>query len=286
MTRGGRRKSNVRSDSSPRTLESKSRNMDGRSKRVNGERLSTQVHVSDGERLQKVLAHAGVGSRRACENLIVQGRVSVDGKVITELGVRVDPKKQAIHVDGMRINPDENVVTLALNKPAGVVCSMNDPQGRQDLSEWVFNRVERIYHVGRLDTDTSGLIFLTNDGEISHRLTHPRYKVAKRYVATVEGRVPRSLPKKLCEGVELEDGFAQADSATVVAVSPSESVVELVIHEGRNRIVRRLLAELGYPVITLVRTQVGPIKLGDIRPGATRVIAGNELASLMKVVGL
>lgn len=248
--------------------------------------IPKDVHVSTGERLQKVIAHAGVGSRRACENLIEQGRVSVDGQIVTTLGVRVDSQKQAIHVDGIRINPPENLITIAIHKPAGVVCTMHDPQGRQDLSEWVINRPERLYHVGRIDTDTSGLIFLSNDGEISHRLTHPSYKVVKTYVATVEGKVPRSFTKKILDGVMLEDGFAKADKAAMVALSEQFSVIELQLHEGRNRIVRRMFETLGYPVVELIRTQIGPIKIGNLRIGATRVIGGAEIASIMKTVGL
>src|SRR5699024_467420 len=166
----------------------------------------TDRHDPAGVRLQKVLAHAGLGSRRACEVLIAAGRVSVDGTVVTELGTRVDPAAVAIHVDGLRVQLDDSLVTLALNKPRGVVTTMHDEKGRPDLREFVGERAERLFHVGRLDADTEGLLLLTNDGELAHRLAHPSYEVSKTYVATVQGRVPRGLGKRLLAGVELEDG--------------------------------------------------------------------------------
>lgn len=247
---------------------------------------NSDVHVKDGERLQKVLARAGLGSRRACEDLITAGRVQVDGQVVRELGTRVDPDTQVIHVDTLRLQLNPDLVTLALNKPEGVVSTMDDPEGRPTLESWVMNRPERLFHVGRLDTDTQGLIFLTNDGELAHRLTHPRWEIAKTYVAKVEGRVPRGLIRTLRDGVELDDGPAVIDRGRVIDVSASASLVEIELHEGRNRIVRRIFEALGHPVLELTRTAVGPIHLGDLRVGATRVIAGAELGSLMKAVGL
>lgn len=244
------------------------------------------VHDPDGIRLQKVLAGAGLGSRRVCEQLIAAGRVSVDGVGVHELGVRVDPRTAVIHVDGLRLQLDESVVTLALHKPAGVYSTMADEQGRPDLSQYVTDRTERLFHVGRLDAETTGLILLSNDGELANRLTHPSYEVPKTYIAQVSGRVPRGLRRTLLDGVELDDGPVAVDALTILEAGPQASIVELVLHEGRNRIVRRLLEHVGHPVTRLSRTQLGPIRLGTLKPGRTRVIAGKELGALMSAVGL
>ncbi len=247
--------------------------------------MSDDVHRPDGVRLQKVLAAAGYGSRRACEQLIVDGRVTVDGRVV-ELGTRVDPATAVVHVDGVRLQLDETKVTLALHKPAGVVSTMKDEQGRPDLSQYVADRPERLFHVGRLDEQTEGLLLLTNDGELAHRLTHPSYEVPKTYVATVEGQVPSSLARRLLAGVELEDGPARADRFVVLETLPTASVGEIELHEGRNRIVRRMLEQVGHPVTRLVRTRFGNIRLGRLKPGHTRVVEGTELGTLMASVDL
>ncbi|MCC2308280.1 pseudouridine synthase [Cellulomonas chengniuliangii] len=244
------------------------------------------MHDPEGVRLQKVLATAGLGSRRACEDLIAAGRVTVDGVPVTELGVRVDPQKVAIHVDGMRVQLDTSMVTIALNKPLGVVSTMHDPDGRPSLAEFVKNREERLFHVGRLDAETEGLILLTNDGELANRLAHPSHEVPKTYFAEVEGRVHPSLGKQLLKGIELEDGLVTVDSFRIVDQTAQASLVELVLHEGRNRVVRRIFDEVGFPVTRLVRTQIGPIKLGDLRPGRTRVLGKTELGTLMALVGM
>ena len=244
------------------------------------------VHDPEGVRLQKVLAQAGLGSRRACEELIAAGRVTVDEQVVLELGVRVDPRTAVIHVDGLRLQLDKDVITLALNKPLGVVSTMHDPEGRPSLEQFVQNREERLFHVGRLDADSEGLILLTNDGELANRLSHPSHGVSKTYLATVEGRVPAGVGARLKKGVELEDGIVAVDAFRVVDATPQASMVEIVIHEGRNRVVRRLLEEVGHPVTRLLRTQIGPIKLGDLRPGRTRVLGKAEVGSLMTSVGM
>ena len=244
------------------------------------------VHDPDGVRLQKVLASAGLGSRRACEGLIAAGRVSVDGQVVTELGVRVDPRTAAIHVDGMRVQLDGSLVTLALNKPKGVVSTMHDPDGRPSLAQFVANREERLFHVGRLDADSEGLLLLTNDGELANRLAHPSHGVAKTYLAEVEGRVKESLGQRLKSGVELEDGPVKVTGFKIVQVASHASLVEVVLQEGRNRVVRRMLEEVGHPVTRLVRTRIGPIRLGDLRPGRTRVLSQTEIGSLMTAVGM
>jgi 23S rRNA pseudouridine2605 synthase len=242
--------------------------------------------VPDGVRLQKVLAQAGVGSRRACEELIAAGRVEVDGQRVTELGVRIDPKRSVVHVDGVRVQLDESLVYLAFNKPLGVLSAMSDAQGRPNLGDFVANREERLFHVGRLDADTEGLILLTNDGELANRLSHPRYEVPKTYLVEVAGPVARDLGKRLRAGIELDDGVASVDSFKVVDARPGKALLELVLHDGRNRIVRRMLAAAGHPVEQLVRTQVGPIRLGDLRQGRTRVLGQAEVGSLMAAAGM
>jgi 23S rRNA pseudouridine2605 synthase len=244
------------------------------------------VHVPDGVRLQKVLAQAGVGSRRACEELITAGRVEVDGRRVTELGVRIDPKRSVVHVDGVRIQLDDTLVYLALNKPLGVLSAMSDPQGRPTIGDLVAGREERLFHVGRLDADSEGLILLTNDGDLAHRLSHPSYEVPKTYLVEVAGPVPRDLGKRLRAGVELDDGIAGVDSFKVVDARPGKALLELVLHDGRNRVVRRMLAAAGHPVEQLVRTRVGPIRLGDLRSGRTRVLGQAEVSALFEAAGL
>ena len=247
---------------------------------------AVDVHVPDGVRLQKVLAQAGVGSRRACEELIAAGRVDVDGRRVTELGVRIDPKRSVVHVDGVRIQLDESLVYLALNKPLGIISAMSDPQGRPTIGDLVAGREERLFHVGRLDADSEGLILLTNDGDLGHRLSHPSYEVPKTYLVEVAGPVPRDLGKRLRAGIELDDGVASVDSFKVVDARPGKALLELVLHDGRNRVVRRMLAAAGHPVEQLVRTQVGPIRLGDLRPGRTRVLGQAEVSALFAAAGL
>jgi len=244
------------------------------------------VHDPDGVRLQKLLAAAGVGSRRTCENLITAGRVEVDGQVITELGVRIDGARQTVHVDGVRVQLDESRVHLAFNKPLGVVSTMNDDLGRVSLADYVANRPERLFHVGRLDADTEGLLLLTNDGDLAHRLQHPAYGVLKTYLAQIPGPVPRDLGKRLREGIELEDGPVTVDSFKVVDSQPGRALVEVVLHEGRKHVVRRMLDEVGHPVITLVRTQVGPIRLNDLKSGRTRKLSADEVGKLYTAAGL
>ncbi len=242
---------------------------------------------TEGIRLQKVLAAAGVGSRRASEELIAQGRVEVDGRIVTEQGMRVDPAKAVIKVDGMRITTeDSGLVYLAINKPRGVVSTMSDPEGRPNLGDYVADRETRLFHVGRLDTDTEGLLLLTNDGELAHRLSHPSYEVAKTYVAEIEGPVARDMGKRLREGVVLDDGFARVDSFRLTGQAGARIMVEVVLHEGRKHIVRRLLAEVGHPVLRLVRTQVGPIRLGQQRPGKVRTLTREEVGLLYREVQL
>ncbi|MFE7129051.1 pseudouridine synthase [Streptomyces sp. NPDC057617] len=239
----------------------------------------------EGERLQKVLARAGMGSRRACEELIEQSRVEVNGEIVVEQGMRVDPEKDEIKVDGLTV-ATQSYLFFALNKPAGVVSTMEDPDGRQSLGDYVTNRETRLFHVGRLDTETEGIILLTNHGELAHRLTHPKYGVKKIYLAAIQGPLPRDLGKRLKDGIQLEDGYAKADHFRVVENTGKNYLVEVTLHEGRKHIVRRMLAEAGFPVDRLVRTSFGPIPLGDQKSGWLRRLTNTEVGMLMKEVGL
>ncbi|RAU99464.1 pseudouridine synthase [Mycolicibacter senuensis] len=244
---------------------------------------------AEGVRLQKVLSQAGVASRRVAEKMIRDGRVEVDGQVVTELGTRVDPATSVIRVDGARVSVDDTRVYLALNKPRGVHSTMSDDRGRPCIGDYVEHRVRgdaKLFHVGRLDADTEGLMLLTNDGELAHRLMHPSYQVPKTYVATVLGSVPRGLGKKLREGVELDDGPAKVDDFAVVDAVPGKSMVRVTLHEGRKRIVRRMLAAVGFPVQELVRTDIGSVALGEQRPGTIRVLNRKEIGELYTAVGL
>lgn len=239
----------------------------------------------EGERLQKVLARAGMGSRRACEELIEQSRVEVNGEIVVEQGMRVDVHHDEIKVDGLTV-ATQSYLFFALNKPAGVVSSMEDPDGRQCLGDYVTNRETRLFHVGRLDTETEGIIMLTNHGELAHRLTHPKYGVKKTYLAAIQGPLPRDLGKRLKDGIQLEDGYARADHFRVVENTGKNYLVEVTLHEGRKHIVRRMLAEAGFPVERLVRTSFGPIPLGDQKSGWLRRLTNTEVGMLMREVGL
>jgi 23S rRNA pseudouridine2605 synthase len=253
-----------------------------------GERDSlTDVPDSEGGvRLQKVLAEAGVGSRRHCEELIGAGRVEVDGETVRRFGARVDPDHQVIRVDGKRIPAKPGLVYLAFNKPVKVLTAMSDPRGRKTVTDFLGERSERLFHIGRLDYDTEGLMLLTNDGELAHRLAHPSFEVAKTYLAEVTGPVPKDLGRRLMAGVELDDGAASADRFRIVDRSGNRALVEITLHEGRKHIVRRMLAATGHPVTRLVRTDVGPIKLGNLKPGRTRELTTAEIGNLFAAVGL
>lgn len=243
----------------------------------------------DGVRLQKLLSQAGIASRRVAERMIRDGRVEVDDRVVTEMGTRVDPGVSVIRVDGVRITVDDTLVHLAINKPVGMHSTMSDDRGRPCVGDLVEHRVrgnKKLFHVGRLDADTEGLLLLTNEGELAHRLMHPSYEVPKTYLATVTGSVPRGLGNKLRDGIELDDGPVRVDDFAVVDAVPGKSLVRVTLHEGRKRIVRRLLAEVGYPVVELVRTDIGPVTLGDQRPGSIRVLTQKEIGELYKAVGL
>jgi 23S rRNA pseudouridine2605 synthase len=247
--------------------------------------------------LQKVLAQAGVASRRAAEELIAAGRVSVDGEVVREMGRRVDPETAVVHVDGSRVVIRDDLVYLALNKPRGILSTMSDDRGRPCVGDLVVESGlmgehydgaprGRLFHVGRLDADTEGLLLLTNDGDLGHRLMHPSYEVEKTYLAEVAGQVPRDLGRRLREGVELEDGPVRVHAFKIVDFAAGRSMVELVIHEGRKHVVRRLLDEVGHPVQRLVRTAIGEVRMGNQRPGRFRPLTQAEVGSLYRSVGL
>nr|WP_227463933.1 pseudouridine synthase [Nocardioides lijunqiniae] len=232
-------------------------------------------------RLQKLLAQSGVASRRKCEELMLDGEVEVDGEVVTRLGTKVDPRTAVIRVSGKRLPPVSDLVYLVLNKPTGVVSTMSDPEGRRTISDLVEHRAERLFHVGRLDTDTSGLLLLTNDGDFAQRMAHPSYEVDKTYVAEVAGELGKDTLQRLLAGVTLEDGPVTVSQARTIAAARDKSIVELVIHEGRNRIVRRLLDEVGHPVRKLTRTAIGPVTLGSLKPGHLRELTLDELGRLL-----
>jgi 23S rRNA pseudouridine2605 synthase len=234
-------------------------------------------------RLQRVLAAAGVGSRRACEELIAAGRVSVNGAVVRTLGTRVDPNRAAIRVDGVRVATGAGLVHLALNKPRGVLTTMSDPAGRPCVGDLVRDRSVRLFHVGRLDADSEGLLLLTNDGALAQRLQHPSFGVPKTYLAEVKGNPPRDLGRRLRAGVRLADGPAAADRVRVVDRVDNHAIVEVTVREGRNRLVRRMLAAVDLPVQRLVRTMVGPVRLGELRPGRTRRLTQPEISGLYDV---
>ncbi|QDP97284.1 rRNA pseudouridine synthase [Microlunatus elymi] len=245
--------------------------------------MTNGEHV-DGVRLQKVLAAAGIASRRASEQMIAEGRVEVNGKTVDTQGMRVDPQTDVIRVDGARIPPPRRHVYLAFNKPRGVVSTLDDPEGRPTLAQYVEGRKERLFHVGRLDADTEGLLILTNDGEFAHRLAHPSYEISKTYVAEVAGAMDRATLHKLRRPVILDDGPVRADEIRLVSTTAERSMVTVTLHEGRNRIVRRMLDSVGHPVRRLSRVAIGPVKLGNLKPGELRDLDRDELGKLLDLI--
>lgn len=238
----------------------------------------------EGERLQKVLAHAGLGSRRAVEELIAAGRVKVNGRRV-RLGARVDPSKDEVEVDGSKVPLEQDLVHYVLNKPAGVVSTASDPEGRPTVVE-LLDVPPRVWPVGRLDTDSEGLLIVTNDGDLTHRLTHPRYEVEKTYLAEVKGTVGRGAIKHLIAGVELEDGMTKRAKVSLVEATRGGTLLEITISEGRNRQVRRMCEAVGHPVKRLVRTRLGPLHLGRLKPGTFRRLSLEEVRALYRACGL
>ncbi|MUL40749.1 pseudouridine synthase [Streptomonospora sp. PA3] len=251
-----------------------------------GDDRDAYTDVPGGIRLQKALAQAGVASRRASEELIVAGRVTVDGHTVRRFGARVDPDTSEIRVDGMRVVVSPDRLYYALHKPRGVVSTMSDPEGRPTLADYTGNTEERLFHVGRLDTETEGLILLTNDGELANRLTHPRYQVVKTYVAKVPGPVPREVARQIRAGVELDDGPVEVDSFRIVENGEPQALVEIELHEGRKHIVRRLLDAVGHPVKDLARTRIGPIGIKTLKPGTMRALTAAEVSELYTAAGM
>lgn len=235
----------------------------------------------EGVRLQKVLASAGVASRRASEALIVSGAVSVNDKVVRELGTRINPELDAVKVNGTPIQLDASKVYLMLNKPVGVVSTLQDEQGRPDLSQFTKD-YERLFNVGRLDIDTSGLLLLTNDGDLAHKLLHPSFEVTKSYQVKLHGKITQPILNRLLAGIELEDGPIKVDRIRFISASGNHSLVEVELHSGRNRIVRRMFQQLGFPVVALVRRGFGPLHLGHLKSGGLRQLTKLELGALLK----
>ena len=249
--------------------------------------MRANPYTEGGVRLQKVLAQAGVASRRASEQMIADGRVSVDGTVVRNQGVRVDPATQVIHVDGERLILDETKhIVLAVNKPIGTVSTMSDPEGRPTIADLIADYPERLYHVGRLDIDTSGLLLLTNDGELANRLTHPSYEVPKTYLVQVPGPMEPGIGAAMKKGIRLEDGVTRVDEFKLVDSTPGHVLVEVTIHSGKNRIVRRLFDAVGYPVERLVRVEMGPIRIGSQKQGTVRNLSKVEIGHLLASVDM
>ena len=233
-------------------------------------------------RLNKIIADAGVTSRRGADELIIEGRVSVDGIVIRELGAKFDPDKIRVEVDGETVTQSITKTYLALHKPRGVLSTMYDPDGRPSLADFIDLRTERLFHVGRLDKDSEGLILLTNDGDLTFRATHPSFGLDKTYIIEFEGKLPSGIEKTLLNGVELEDGMARVTDYKQL----SPTWIEVTIHEGRYHIIRRLMEAIGIEVLRLIRTRFGPISLGETPEGRWRDLNDGELISLQKVLDL
>jgi 23S rRNA pseudouridine2605 synthase len=242
-----------------------------------------QSNSIDGQRLQKVLAQAGIASRRDCEELVREGRVEVDREVVTELGTRVDPQRQEIRVDGEALLRPK-LAYFAVNKPVGVVSTARDPAGRPRVTDLLPPNVPRVFCVGRLDLASEGLILVTNDGELVNGLTHPRHGVEKIYHVQVAGQVERDVLAQLHRGIHLAEGFAHVKHVRIKSRRKRSTILEMVLDEGRNREVRRLLARVGHKVHRLKRVAVGPVRLGELPTGAVRPLTKKEVESLQRAV--
>ena len=245
--------------------------------------LGDDLPSATGARLQKVLASAGIASRRECEQLILEGRVEVDRKVVTELGTRVDPQRQEVRVDGEALSRPK-LVYFAVNKPEGVVSTSRDPAGRPRVTDLLPPNAPRVFCVGRLDITSEGLILVTNDGELANGLTHPRHGVEKIYQVQVAGQVEREVLGQLHRGMHLAEGFAHAKHVRIKSRRKKSTILEMVLDEGRNREIRRLLARVGHKVQRLKRVAVGPVRLGDLSTGAVRPLTTKEVQALRKAV--
>ena len=237
-----------------------------------------------GQRLQKVIAAAGIASRRECEALITAGRIEVDRQMVTELGTRVDPSRQEVRIDGVPL-PKSRLVYYAVNKPAGVISTNRDPSGRPRVIDLVPSRGTRLFAIGRLDVSSEGLILVTNDGELANRLTHPRYGVAKTYRVQVAGRPAPRILAQLRRGVRLAEGLARAEQVRIKSHHKESTILEMVLREGRNREIRRVLAKVGHKVLKLTRIAVGPVRLGKLPPGECRRLSRQEITALRRAIG-
>lgn len=251
---------------------------------VSEDQESSQKKTGEEVRLQKALAAAGIASRRACETLIGQGRVRVNGRVVRELGTKIYPDCDEVLVDGVVVQLDVSRRYFMLNKPRGVVSTMHDEHGRKNLSYYAEKLGGRFYNVGRLDYETSGLLILTNDGDLAHRLAHPKFGIPKTYIALLSGSVKNATVQKLRQGFELEDGWIAADRARVLERSEGRTLMEITLHSGRNRIVRRMMDHVGHPVVDLVRKRFGPLHLGALANGQVRELSAAERVALLTAV--
>jgi 23S rRNA pseudouridine2605 synthase len=250
---------------------------------------------AEGVRLQKVLAAAGIASRRACEVLISEGRVEVNSEVVTEQGRRVDPERDVIRVDGARIPPPRRHRYLVLNKPRGVVATMDDPEGRRSIDDLLAQpgdrrttrslKNERLFHVGRLDADSEGLLILTNDGDFAHGLAHPSFQVPKTYVVEVAGVLSEQTLRRLRRGIALDDGPVRPSAVKIISSAGDKTLVKITLQEGRNRIVRRTMEAVGHPVRRLTRIGIGPVRLGNLKVGEYRELTREELGGLLDLTG-
>ncbi len=237
-------------------------------------------------RLNRFMAAAGIASRRKCEALIASGRVRVNGETVTALATLIDPARDVVEFDGVRVRPESDRRVYVLYKPAGLITTLHDPQGRPTIASVIPPALGRVYPVGRLDRDTTGLILLTDDGDLAYRVTHPSHHVPKRYLALVAGCVSAGKIERLVSGVRLDDGPARARAARRIATDGRRSVLEIVLGEGRKRQVRRMLEHVGHPVDRLHRSAIGPVELGDLAEGEVRVLDPGALARLRDAVGL
>lgn len=235
------------------------------------------------ERLQKVMAHAGVASRRKSEEIIAEGRVKVNGVVVTKMGIKVDPVQDTIEVDGKEIKK-ETKTYLKLYKPRGYVTTVNDPQERQTVMDLIDGIDRRIYPVGRLDLDSSGLLFLTNDGDLTYKITHPSHELDKEYMVVVDGKLSQEELNRFKNGIKLADGKTSPAKIKKVNQDPKNTTYEVIIHEGRNRQIRRMFDQLGYGVVSLIRVRIGNISLGSLKPGEYRKLSSKELQDLLRLL--
>ena len=233
-------------------------------------------------RLQKFMARCGVASRRKSEEIIEEGRVKINGDIITQPGTKVDPDKDIIEVDNKKIKLEENNVYILLNKPVGYITTVDDEFGRKKVLDLLSDIKERIYPVGRLDYDTSGFLLLTNDGDLAYKLTHPKYEVKKKYIADVEGIPTKNELEQFRSGLEIEDYVTSKAQVKIINSSKGASTLEIVIHEGRNRQVRKMCAKIGHPVVNLKRIELDKIKLGNLKEGKWRHLTNKELESLKR----